>query len=420
MADARGAILRFTIKITGGQNLVTLMTLQGDKLEVRDRLNRTNLADLRNGLNEDLECFKRHIGYTLDVDNWEDVSKAVHRLYMGGLRLMYELFGEECQTAAKLCQRAYLLWRMDTDTPPLVEVVMTSINDIAPVEFLPLFHLEPPNLIPEMDDIQSLLTFLRRFLGFSTQIRRVIPRVGFTGKAILENVPQLPVKFFQHARFKGARDEAAFFLRLKDKGWMDLEGPWPDRNYPPNQVVQTVAEHLRNPAQRFNGPDRHPPDQVQHFGCHYDPSDPISNNHYLQLAHQGGGSRDVTIGDLKAWFVPLPRKEQQSVFPLIFFNACSGSKINPTCVASFLSLVLENKNCGFIGSEANIPDSFAAAFSKQFYIKLLQGQSLGNAIYLAKRTLLTRHNNPLGILYTAYADPDTHVQNPIPRGDLLL
>jgi hypothetical protein len=75
--------------------------------------------------------------------------------------------------------------------------------------------------------------------------------------------------------------------------------------------------------------------------------------------------------------------------------------------------LVENGNRGFIGTETRIPDQYAAAFSEQFYTELLQGRPLGEAVHAARWTLLRRHNNPLGILYTVYADPDMRVRKPV-------
>ena len=75
--------------------------------------------------------------------------------------------------------------------------------------------------------------------------------------------------------------------------------------------------------------------------------------------------------------------------------------------------VEENNNRGFIGTETNVPDEFAAAFSAAFYTSLLSGSTLGKAIHDAKWKMLLEKNNPLGIIYTVYADPDLHVSRKV-------
>jgi CHAT domain-containing protein len=100
------------------------------------------------------------------------------------------------------------------------------------------------------------------------------------------------------------------------------------------------------------------------------------------------------------------------LLPLVFLNACGTSAITPGGVASFPSLFLKNGNRGFIGSETRISDKVAAAFSRSFYGEFVAGQSLGEAVKAAKWALLRQYNNPLGILYTNYANPDIRVLKP--------
>ena len=62
-----------------------------------------------------------------------------------------------------------------------------------------------------------------------------------------------------------------------------------------------------------------------------------------------------------------------------------------------------------------MPDNIAAAFSRLFYEGLLDADlPLGEAVLQARQRLLAR-NNPLGILYTLYGDPDLVVMPPGPR-----
>jgi len=171
-----------------------------------------------------------------------------------------------------------------------------------------------------------------------------------------------------------------------------------------------------NPALRFNGAVRQPLDQVQHFACHCETHETLSEDCFLGFAHDNRSHRKVTIGDLQNRFaalsVRLPRQEDVAL-PLIFLNACGTSAIDPGGVSSFPALfVEENGNRGFIGTETRMPDKFAAAFSQAFYTHLLEGYPLGEAIHAAKWNLLEKQNNPMGIFYTVYANPDTRVRKP--------
>jgi hypothetical protein len=87
-------------------------------------------------------------------------------------------------------------------------------------------------------------------------------------------------------------------------------------------------------------------------------------------------------------------------------NACNSSTLREEDSPLKLFLELPN-NRGFIGAETELPDSFAAPFAIAVYERLLlRLQPLSVALLGARWDLLQRCQNPLGILYTAYADPD--------------
>jgi hypothetical protein len=83
---------------------------------------------------------------------------------------------------------------------------------------------------------------------------------------------------------------------------------------------------------------------------------------------------------------------------------------------SFPYLFLQNENRGFIGSEIEMPDDVAAAFSKAFYTRFLVHKvPLGRSLLDARNFLLQEFRNPLAISYSSYADPDLHI-GPVGEG----
>jgi hypothetical protein len=68
-----------------------------------------------------------------------------------------------------------------------------------------------------------------------------------------------------------------------------------------------------------------------------------------------------------------------------------------------------------IGTETLIPDKFAAAFAAQFYTEFLAGESMGQALIRAKHQMVCQYSNPLGMVYTMYADPDLQVEIKVDR-----
>jgi hypothetical protein len=99
------------------------------------------------------------------------------------------------------------------------------------------------------------------------------------------------------------------------------------------------------------------------------------------------------------------------VRPLVFFNACGSAMVDPVGASSFPELFLRRDLgfLGFIGTEATIPDSFAAEFARAFYGFLLDGKEIGEALHATRWKLLDDNMNPLGLLYSLYAEPEIRV-----------
>ncbi|HEY0404177.1 MAG TPA: CHAT domain-containing protein [Pyrinomonadaceae bacterium] len=390
-------------------NILVLKPLGGKPLRAGVALDAAGVREQLKALRFDLDKkFIPSIGEALKNPNWADISEAIHCLHNRGLRLAFQLFGDRCWEVQSLFKKP-ITNRDDHWTYPKLIQVISPPEGIVPFEFLPLFNLKPP---PEITDIRSLTEAARSFIGFSSIVKRTQTNRALSADPVLDNEPKLPIKFFQHVKLAGARKEIEFFRQYSD--YIDLEGPWPDKEIPQEQFKQHLAEHLWNPVSRFDSSDREPPDQVQHFSCHCDTTNDLSENHFIRLAHCEGMDQDVTLGELQtqlAGFQSVGARQNGIAFPLVFFNACGTAVSDPMRIGSFPDLLLGIGNRGVIGTECEIPDDFAASFSEQFYRALLGGRPLGDAIYHAKWQMLERHNNPLGILYTVYADPDMYVRN---------
>lgn len=409
-ADASFAALSIEIEITDDASLFTLKHFLGETLVIEGCLTKSSLKEQVDSLREDLFSFKEAIGNELPVENSEAFSWAINRLHRCGQVLAWQLFNflqHNSESVRVLLNKASLLARR----PILVELD-ARVRDLLPIEFFPLFNMADPPESMDVTNIRDVAGVLARFLGFSAIIKRSIRGIKPIIGTKLKNTPKLPVKFFHDARFEGAKQELEFFQEHTE--FVDLDGPWPDRELDPKQFGSNVAEYLWNPAVRFSGCKGAFGDQVQHFACHCNTTDGNSLNFFLSMAHSEGSECSVSIKDLLSRFANLAATnvdKADGILPLVFFNACGSSVIYPTCATSFPELILRNGNRGFIGTQTSIPDKFAAAFSKQFYIALLQGHSVGSALHKAKWQLIERHRNPLGILYTLYGDPDISVEN---------
>jgi len=106
---------------------------------------------------------------------------------------------------------------------------------------------------------------------------------------------------------------------------------------------------------------------------------------------------------------PWDHPNRRNQMPLVFLNACGTSVMDPFSAASWLKPFAKNRNRGFIGPMANVPDRFAARFSRSFYTELFSGRTAGEALHAAKWNLLLYYSIPLGILYGLYAEAGLRV-----------
>jgi hypothetical protein len=333
----------------------------------------------------------------------KDAAKALGELNHRGLSLVWQIFGEHRERLVRVFQESFLGWR--TETEPIVITVAAELSRFVPIEFLPLFELSE---WPKPDDLPTLEEAARRFPGFSAILQREFPNISVSQDLLLDNDPKLPLKCFYNSSLRGADQEIQFFQN--NKNCIDIDGPWPERQLSGNDFPRSLALHLRYADRRFNGQYRTPVDQIQHFVCHCEVDDEVSSDSCLRLTF----GNEATIADLQSFFAVFEERSRSREGPLIFLNACESSRIDPMGVTSFPRFFLEeNRNRGFIGTETNIPDGFASDFSQYFYRSLLKGINLGKAIFQAKWTMLRERNNPLGILYVVYADPDLHVSKPV-------
>ena len=357
--------------------------------------------EYRNFLKDRLDEVKDSVrGRELTI---KQASDALESLNLSTLTLTWQIFRDELERVASIFQKCFPTWRTSTD--PVIITVTAELNRFIPIEFLPLFEFSE---WPEADDLPTLETAVRRFLGFSAIIRREFRDLSISHDLILQNEPKLPLRCFVYDNLRGANAEVSFFQ--DNANYIDIDGPWPATKLSRRDFSKAMAAFLRYANQRFDGQIRTPIDQIQHFSCHCEVDESISSNSILRLAN----GNEVKISDLQAYFAILSGESMPQSGPLIFLNACGSSRMNPMSATSFPRFFLEeNRNRGFIGTETNVPDSFAAEFSQRFYQGLLGGLSLGKAIHYAKWAMLQEKKNPLGILYTIYADPDLHVSKPV-------
>jgi hypothetical protein len=328
---------------------------------------------------------------------------ALNTLYTTGIDLGGSLFGghEPLGEITALCREA-MVGIDPRDAPPLISVD-APVNFFPPIEFLPLFNDAHPKRA------SSLAQAVRGFVAFGAIVRRTIP-AEIDADLVLRNADGLPVAVFWDASLSGARTEAAFFKDLGPK--VRARPKWPPGELAKGQATDALAMQLLQPAIEDEIVD-----QIHHFACHCEVSDEASGDWNLKLAAPDQIPTDISMKDLNAVIYEWRAKRRPAKgLPIIYMNACGSATVRPDSTVSFAKLfLLDNHNRGFIGTETDVPDKFAAEFSQIFYRRLLCGDQLGRALHEAKWVMLEEYGNPLGALYTLYAEPEICVERKWPE-----
>ena len=415
---------RITALVTrDGYLKVDFTTSTGSKLEVPTGVSPENVGEYLGELYLALDKFWKLVGTELQVSDYATTWRALQYLHGTGRQLNKILFGKKRWEVTRFMKAACPTWEqssVDGFIPPVFEV-QTELPYMLPFEFLPVFDTTKPWDVGNRteEELRKELPLLAsRFLGFSAIVNRVFLQDSPKPGGIIENLPRVSVRLFQHAGLVGAQLERDFFTTTD---WIDLRGPWPTQSLDPDSFLSEFAKQV------YDGVDassrNEPIDQIQHFACHCDTEHDRSQLYSLNLAHNAPGLfressvQKVTIGALNREFGSFDERDGNELYPFVFVNACGSSRLTPTGVASFPKMFLELEgNRGVVGTETTIPDVYAAAFSKRFYTNLIRGATAGQSLFNARWSLLNgQHRNPLGILYTVYGDVDLSVRRPLPE-----
>jgi hypothetical protein len=410
------------ISIRASDPVIVDLSYGGERLPITTGLAPTQLEAFRADVYRGLNQFLNDIKTGRKINDFSLLSRALSKLHEAGRVQNLNLFGNNRHAVEKFFQRACRNWQRSGTVgyiPPVIQVT-SRIQHSLPLEFLPLFDTRKPKPIA---DLSLLRQTVACFPVFSTIIGRVFINPDPTlapesrsspswSRTKFENSSRLPVRFFRHAGLSGAKKERDFFER---SDWIELRGPWPERSLSSNEFLTTLARQLwEEVAQPVLGQ----PDEIHHFACHCNTEGNDSLDHSLFLANMQEfgfiAERRAPIRRLKGEFGSYPPRAAPTVRPLVFLNACGSTKMTPNGITSFPEMFLFNVgNRGVIGTETRIPDQFAAEFSEQFYLNLVRGATLGMAVFNARWTLLKRRNNPLGLLYSVYANPYATVRKPL-------
>ena len=323
-----------------------------------------------------------------------------------GSNMLFALFGNNETVVHKLRDfwQAAFPFACNPQSPvPLVECIGDS-GMTFPLEYLPLLRMP---LLGAPSSRADVISRFSSFVGFSCIVQRKmrLPSPG-AGLALQLNPDEaLPMRYFYYDSLRGAREELRWLTSAMSSR-IYLEGPFPSAEYGID-----LPHQIYDPRLRADGSRRDMPDQIQHFGCHCYTKARSPLDSEIELS---GGGRDVRLrlASIGSSLFTLAFESGRRNFdlPLVFLNACGSARMRADGAFSFPQLFLQNRNRGFIGTDIEMPDDVAAAFSAAFYERFLVWRlPLGRSMLEARRQLLHSSGNPLGIAYTSYADPDIHV-----------
>jgi hypothetical protein len=403
MPDGSGAAVKITILPDSSEKSFRVEGMPGS-LEFGTASNFDQVIASRQGLPAELDRLKDAVGGKLSLD-WETANRAVAELYSIGLLTLRTLL-DDVFSVSRLRRffEGALRPLLAAGVTPIVEVSSPRggmLPMIVPVELFPVLMQQSPRKITNLAELTAVLDGI---LGFSTVIGRQVG--GVASAQPLRRSRALPVKLFQYTGLANSRAEIAFFTSNADK--FETDGPWPGESPLTRPGVRFLAEQVMDPTRRFDGTARDPPDQVQHFACHCDTLDPNPLEHNFTLQSDGAGRVDIALRDLMFQQMEIAQltESRPCPMPLVFFNACGTAVFDPRGVGSFVTFFLQNGNRGFIGTQTPVPDVFASHFCEPFYSQLLEGETVGAALLAARRKMVERYRNPLGILYSHYGRPE--------------
>jgi CHAT domain len=156
-----------------------------------------------------------------------------------------------------------------------------------------------------------------------------------------------------------------------------------------------VVAALANPARA---------EQLLYFFCHASSSGPGQWGGPMNSELSFTGDSQVALGDL---YVEASPRRPFPGNPLVILNACESAALSSSFYEGFLPYLIAKGARGVIGTEADTPAVFAAAWAERFFDRLLAGQQAGQALLAVRREFAERHRNVLGLLYALYCDGDT-------------
>jgi hypothetical protein len=156
-----------------------------------------------------------------------------------------------------------------------------------------------------------------------------------------------------------------------------------------------------------------PPAELLYFFCHAHADQDPSRLGRAAASLEFARGYTVSLEELMLY---EPIGHEFDAAPLVVLNACTSAVQAPSVYGSFLPYLLARGARGVIGTEADVPPVFAAAWAQEFFSRVLDGVPLADAAFELARDFAQRHRNLLGLVYALHCDGRSLVRPAIPGG----
>jgi hypothetical protein len=387
------AALNLKLRTDAGGTDVTLSGPTQACLTLRSTFNNGQLQSMWSDLNQQLTEFKDTLGHDLKVKP-SALWKAAEILNGVGLDLASAIFGSKWGAVVDYFRRSFVIARN-----AMVDLDMT-MSQTLPLELLPVFDSgEMPCTDNSVDDIAAISRIFDRFLGFSTSIRRIFSTQEFDQQNALATLLPPKVCVFRHYGLDKEGSETEVLDQSPDL--LSVTETWPGKQLPLDAEAE-FCHRFYDQNCRFD---------IHHFSCHYQTNDQKPLDSWLTLGDPDGHSIEIKLRAIGRRFSEFEqrsasRRAPTSPMPLVLFNACGATRIDPAAAATLPGFMLNGRCRAFIGPETKVPDVPASAFASYFYWALMDRATVAQALWRARQNLLWNDWNPVGILYTLYGNPD--------------
>jgi CHAT domain len=409
----RPAVLHLSIEIGDKTRIILNKTEESQPFDKTFNFSRGQLEDIHAMIRSDLDEFQRELGRPQQISITK-VARLLLKLQKRGRSVMYSLFDDDNDSIHYIVSAFNRVcnswngpgWRPGDLNPPLITVGLTPGCGI-PIEILPLAIWRTPP-----DDEGDLLKLASSFLGFSAIVQREGLGTPVEADALgLTGDPRLPIRLFMTRDLGGPLADEQYFVT---NPLIELDRTWPGtRGSPQETVCVELADLLWHTSRKQD--ESQPAVQICHFACHCDTEDNYSGRYKIIFkSRMGFTTQVVMLEDLRDELMRLSEiygiKGRKS---LLIMNACGSAGLRPGSASSFPKLFLSKDIgfLGFVGTETTISDGFASLFAQSLYNNMLSASRipLGLAMHMARWEMLEKFNNPLGIIYSLYADPEIQV-----------